>query len=252
MVTKARFEYYKARKKFKEKEHFYILNEIAKLNGFRGGKVGEKRIEPIEQYAEYLVRELGFRGIKKGEKYIENSKEKIASTDISPTSQYRLWLQERIKKKRESLIEAARRLEKEGEIRLAKAKIDEAKTIEMPKIYSSLIPDEEYIKAMNILKMRWIEGHVKFLEFCEELEKEIKKWFEKTKKEESLLSIEDAFTALNEYHITHPKSMDINSTDDLLIGLGYCLPEKGIGVSIRKSRLKTEDKYKTFIVFEQL
>lgn len=253
MVTKAKYEYYKARKKFKEKEDFYILNEIAKMKGFKGGKIGERRIDPIEQYVEYLVKELGFRGVKKGEKYIEDSEEKAASVDISPMEQYRSWLQKRIRKKKERLMTEAKILDAEGRHKEAQTKRDDAESVDMPKnIYSFIIPEEEYTKAMDVLKQRWIEGHEKFLEFCAELEKDIRGWFERTKNEESLLSVEDAFKALNEYHMTHPKSMDINTTDDLLIGLGYCLPEKGIGVTIRKTRLKTEERYKTFIVFQQL
>lgn len=253
MVTEAKYEYYKSRKKFKEKEDFYILNEIAKMKGFRGGKVGEKRIDPIEQYAEFLAKELGFRGIKKGEKYIEDSEEKVASVDISSLEQYRAWLQKRIVKKKEMLMKEAKRLDEMGEPRLAQTKRDEVEELRMPKnLYSFIIPEEEYDIAMDVLKKRWVDSHEKFLDFCSELEKEIRKWFEKTKKGESLLSVDDAFKTLEEYHMTHPKSMDINTTDDLLIGLGYCLPEKGIGVSIRKTRLKTEEKYKTFIVFEQL
>lgn len=253
MVTQARFEYYKARKKFKEKEDFYILNEIAKMKGFKGGKVGERRIDPIEQYVESLVRELGFRGIKKGEKYIEDSEEKEASVDISPMEQYRSWLQKRIRKRKEVLLAEAKILDAEGRHREAQTKRDDAASIDMPKnIYSSIIPDEEYNNAMEVLRKRWIDGHEKFLEFCSELEKDVRSFFERTKNEESLLSVEDAFKALNEYHMTHPKSMNINTTDDLLIGLGYCLPEKGIGVTIRKAKVKTEERYKTFIVFQQL
>jgi hypothetical protein len=249
MVTQAAFEYYEARKKIREKGDFSILNEIAKLKGFKGGKIGEKRIEPIEQYVEYLIREMGFRGMKKGEK-IDS---KAAEADITPLEQYRSWLHKRIDKRKEELMREARKLEAERKLDEAKLKREEADRISMPKnLYAHVIPEEEYTEAMKVLKERWLTGHQKFLAFCLELEKDIRSWFERTKKREALLSVEEAFKTMNEYHMTHPGSMNIYTTDDLLIGLDYCFPEKGIAITIKKTRLKTEEQYKTYIVFRLL
>lgn len=214
MVTKAKYEYYEARKKFKEKEDFSILNEIAKMKGFKGGKVGERRIEPIEQYAEYLARELGFRGRKKGEK-IEG---KIVEADVSPLEEWREFYRKRG-------VKAS---------------------------YWDLIPEGEYVNALATLKQKWISEHQKFLTFCTELEKEVRGWFEKTKKREAALSVEDAFKNLEEYHMTHHDSMNIYTRDDLIIGLQYCLPEKGIGIATKKMKVKPEEPYRTYIIFEQL
>ncbi len=249
MVTQAAFEYYEARQKIRGKGDFSILNEIAKLKGFKGGKIGEKRIEPIDQYVEYLVKEMGFRGIKKGEKIDD----KVVEADIGPLEQYRSWLRKRVEKRKEDLLKEARKLDAEGKVAEAKIRREEAEKVSMPKnLYAYVIPQEEYAEAMNVLKDRWLSGHQKFLAFCAELEKDIRSWFEKTKKREALLSVDEAFKTMNEYHMSHPGSMNIYTTDDLLIGLDNCLPEKGIGITIRKTRLKTEEQYKTYIVFQQL
>ena len=214
MVTNRAYSYYLARKKHKEEGDFSILNEIAKMKGFKGGKIGERRIDPIEQYAEYLARELGFKGRKKGEIF---EKQRV-DADISPLEEWREFYRRRGVKV----------------------------------TYWDLVSEEEYDEALDKLKQKWMAEHQKFLAFCDELEKDIRSWFEKTKKRESALSIEDALKSLDEYHRTHHDSMNIYTRDDLIIGLKYCFPEKGIGVTTKKMKTKPEEPYKTYIIFEQL
>lgn len=213
MVTRRAFRYYEARKKHKEEGDFSILNEIAKMKGFKGGKIGERRIEPIEQYVEYLARELGFRGRKKGE-IIEGQR---VDADMSPTEEWREFY-------RKKGIKAT---------------------------YWDIVPEEEFNKTLDALSQKWIAEHQKFLAFCDELEKDIRSWFEKTKKREAALSIEDALKSLDEYHLTHHDSMNIYNRDDLIIGLKYCLPDRGIGVMTKKMKPKPEEPYMTYIIFEQ-
>lgn len=214
MVTERAYSYYLARKKHKEEGDFSILNEIAKMKGFKGGKIGERRIDPIEQYAEYLAREMGFRGRKKGE-IIGGQR---VDVDVSPLEEWREFYRKR------------------GE-RVT---------------YWDLIPEEEYSKTLDALRQKWITEHQKFLAFCNELEKDVRLWFEKTKKKEAAVSIEDALKSLDEYHRTHRDSMNIYTRDDFIIGLEYCLPEKGIGITTKKMKAKPEEPYKTYIIFEQL
>jgi hypothetical protein len=214
MVTKRAYSYYLARKKHKEEGDFSILNEIAKMKGFKGGKIGERRIDPIEQYAEYLARDLGFKGRKKGEMF----EGKRVDSDVSPLEEWREFYR------------------KKG----------------VKVVYWDLIPEEEYDKALDILRQKWMAEHQKFLTFCEELEKDIRSWFEKTKKREAALSVEEALKYMDEYHKTHHNSMNIYTRDDLIIGLRYCFPEKGIGVTTKKMKVRTEEPYRTYIIFEQL
>lgn len=214
MVTKRAYSYYLARKKHKEEGDFSILNEIAKMKGFKGGKIGERRIDPIEQYAEYLAREMGFRGRKKGE-IVDGQRSDV---DVSPSEEWREFYRNR----------------------------------GIKVTYWDLVPEEEYNKALEVLRQKWITEHQKFLAFCDELEKDVRSWFEKTKKREAALSIEDALKNLEDYHITHHNSMNIYTRDDFVIGLKYCFPEKGIGVTTKKMKTKPEEQYKTYIIFEQL
>ena len=249
MVTERAYSYYLARKKHKEEGDFSILNEIAKMKGFKGGKIGEKRIDPIEQYVEYLAREMGFRGMKKGD-IVDGEK---ISVDISSYEQFRARLRKDIQKEKEELMKKAQILRAEGKIEEAIRKEEEASEVEMPKdMYMYMVPKEEYDKALDALRQKWITEHQKFLAFCDELEKDVRSWFEKTKKKEAALSVEDAMKSLDEYHITHHDSMNIYTRDDFLIGLKYCFPEKGIGVTTKKMKIKPEEPYKTYIIFEQL
>lgn len=214
MVTERAYSYYLARKKHKEEGDFSILNEISKMKGFKGGKIGERRIDPIEQYAEHLAREMGFKGRKKGE-IIDGQR---VDADVSPLEEWREFYRKR------------------GE-RVT---------------YWDLVSEEEYDKALDVLRQKWITEHQKFLAFCNELEKDVRSWFEKTKKKEAALSVEDAMKSLDEYHRTHHDSMNIYTRDDFLIGLKYCFPEKGIGVTTKKMKTKSEEPYRTYIIFEQL
>jgi hypothetical protein len=214
MVTERAYSYYLARKKHKEEGDFSILNEIAKMKGFKGGKIGERRIDPIEQYAEYLAREMGFRGRKKGE-VIDGQR---VDADVSPLEEWREFY-----RKRGTRV-----------------------------TYWDLVPEEEYGKALEVLKQKWITEHQKFLAFCNELEKDVRSWFEKTKKREAAVSVEDAMKSLDEYHRAHHDSMNIYTRDDFVIGLKYCFPEKGIGVTTKKMKTEPEEPYKTYIIFEQL
>lgn len=214
MVTERAYSYYLARKKHKEDGDFFILNEISKMKGFKGGKIGGRRIDPIEQYAEYLAREMGFKGRKKGE-IIDGQR---SDADVSLLEE---WI-EFYRKRGERVT------------------------------YWDLVSEEEYDKALDILRQKWITEHQKFLAFCDELEKDVRSWFEKTKKKEAALSVEEAMKSLDEYHRTHHDSMNIYTRDDFLIGLKYCFPEKGIGVTTKKMKTKPEEPYKTYIIFEQL
>lgn len=215
MVTERAYSYYLSRKKHKEDGNFFaILNEIAKMKGFKGGKIGERRIAPIEQYAEYIAREMGFRGRKKGE-IVDGQR---VDADVSPLEELREFYRKR--------------------------------NMRVP--YWDLVPVEEYDKALKVLEERWMTEHHKFLAFCSELEKDVRSWFEKTKKREAAVSFEDAMKNLDEYHRTHQDSMNIYTRDDFLIGLKYYFPEKGISITTRRMKEKPEEPYKTYIIFGQL
>ena len=214
--TKRYYRAYLSKKKNAEEVPIrqYIFNEIAKMKGFKGGKIGEKRIEPFEQYAESLARDLGFRGRKKGE-IVEGQKVEI---DMSPLEEWTEFYRKR-------------------GIKVVKW---------------DLVPKEEYDKALEILKQKWMAEHQKFLAFCYELERDVRSWFERTKKSEAALSVEDALKSLDEYHRTHHDSMNIYTRDDLIIGLQYCFPERGIDITTKKMKIKPEEPYRTYIIFEQL
>lgn len=203
MVTEERYRKYLARKRIKsirkeEKEDFSILNEIAKMKGFRGRKltrmVDKRRItietEPIDEYVNYLATELGFRGKKKGER-IEG---KIIERDVSPYYEMKKYYAER----------------------------------DVNITYWDLIPEEDFIRVNEMLKEKWNAEHKKFIDFCNEFAKNIFQYYEKNKTTSAAITMDNMFKTLEEYHSTHPGSMNIYTVDDLVIGLHYCLPGKDI------------------------
>lgn len=178
-----------------------VLNEIAKLRGFKGRKkvekIGDKiiikDISPIAEYAEYHAKLLKFEGVKKGEK-IDG---KIAEKEITPFEEFSRYVEKRTGKRPEN-------------------------------IYMMLIPEEEFTEGLKTLEQKWLSLHQKFIEFCYEFAKGVKEYFEKNKTNVALITMENMFNVMEEYHRTHPGSMNIYSRDELIIGLGYCLPEKDI------------------------
>lgn len=267
MVTIAKYKYYLARKERKrEDDDLSVINEIAKMKGFKGKKIGEKKIEPAQEYAEFLVRErLGFKGRKKGEKVYGKALEE----DIGPLEEYYLFLAQQARKKREEERELQNYLarkegyksfaDKEGHIAkemgltvdqyheyiAKKAGFDSWRDYQayldrggksVRSVYMSLIPEDEYIKDLEALKYKWVLGHEKFIAFCNELEKDIRGYFEKNKKDEAAISVENLLTEMDKYHRTHPGSMNIFSKDEMIIGLDYCLIEKGIDVTMMPNK----------------
>lgn len=267
MVTGAKYRYYLARKERKrESEDISILNEIAKMKGFKGRKIGERKIEPAREYAEFLVKEkLGFKGRKKGEKIYG----KILEEDIGPLEEYYAFLEYQEKKKREeekklqdylarkegyrSFSDKEEHLAKEmkftvdqyHEYLAKKAGFDSWRDYQtylarggrtVKSIYMSLIPEDEYIKDLEAIKQKWVTGHAKFMVFCGELEKDIREYFEREKKKEAAINLDNLSAEMNTYHMTHPGSMNISSKDEMIIGLQYCLTEKGIDVNMMRNK----------------
>src|SRR3972149_8471420 len=68
-----------------------LLDEIAKMRGYKEKLVGKRKIRPIVQYVDHILeKKYGFKLIKRGEKYYDRkTKEyKIAEKSISPIEQY--------------------------------------------------------------------------------------------------------------------------------------------------------------------
>ena len=185
-----------------------VINEIAKLRGFKGRKkirLDDKiriiDISPKSEWAEYHAKKLGFEGTKKGEKINGVIVEK-ASTPLEEFEEY-------IKK------------------RTGKRPDD---------IYSALIPNDEITQGLEILRQKWLSSHQKFIEFCGEFAGNVKKYYEKKNTISAAIKIEDMFNSLEEYHRSHPGSMNIYSRDELIIGFSYCMPDNGINAKMTANK----------------
>ena len=186
-----------------------VIDEIAKLRGFKGRKRVEKLddkikiidISPKGEWAEYHAKKLGFEGRKKGEK-IDGV---IVEKGLTPLEEFDEYITKKTGKRPED-------------------------------IYSLLIPNEEITQGLEILKQKWLASHQKFMEFCREFADKVNQYFEKNKTTSAAIKIEDMFNSLEEYHRTHPGSMNIYSRDDLIIGFSYCMPEKGINARMTANK----------------
>ncbi len=199
-----------ASKKEKEKENIKVLNEIAKLKGYKGRKRVEKTgdkikimdVSPLAEWAEYHAKELGFGGKKKGEK-VDGI---IIEKTITPIEEFTDYIVEK---------------SKTSERPLSRSDVTDA-------VYAMLIPQAEISEGLDRLKKIWLESHEKFIQFCSEFAQNIKTYYVQNKTNTAAITMDNMFNVLEEYHRAHPKSMNIYSRDDLAIGLGYCLPERGI------------------------
>lgn len=186
-----------------------VINEIAKLRGFKGRKKVEKLddkikitdISPKGEWAEYHAKKLGFDGRKKGEKIDGITIEK----GMTPIEEFEEYVTKKTGKRPEE-------------------------------VYSILIPNEEITQGLNILKQKWLSSHQKFMEFCGEFANKVKEYFNKNNVTSAAIKIEDMLNSLDEYHRSHPGSMNIYSRDELIIGFSYCMPEKGINAKMTANK----------------
>lgn len=75
----------------KEQDIHVMLDEIAKMRGYKEKLVGKRKVRPIVQYVDYLLdKNYGFKPVKRGEKYYDRkAKEfKVADKNISSIEQY--------------------------------------------------------------------------------------------------------------------------------------------------------------------
>jgi len=279
MVTAEAYRRYLERKKRpveegedkREQEIHLILDEIAKMRGYKEKLVGKRKIRPIVQYVDYLLdKNFGFKTIKRGEKYYSRKiKEyKIAEKNISPIEQYIELLNEQKIKGYKSAREYDEWIaqkegfkslrEKEGlkAIELGLSSIEEYHDLiardrgfdsyeELQKYldgiyairgtYTKLIPQKDFDDVFKLIKDKWERDHEKFITFCNEFWKDsLEPYFGKTKKDEAAVYVSDITTELDKFHRSKPGSLNIYNIDDIAIGLSYCLEGKNTDAILSK------------------
>jgi hypothetical protein len=281
MVTAGAYRRYEERKKRsiseedddkREKDIHSILDEIAKMRGYKEKLIGKRKVRPIIQYADFLLeKKYGFKVIKRGETYYDRIQEeyKTADKNISLIEQYinllkyqrhegyisareyDEWLakQEGFKSLRDKEESKANELGlsvEEYHTFLARERgfenydeyqkyVDSIYAIKGT--YTKLIPKEDFDAVFKLTKDKWTREHEKFISFCEEILKDsIEPYFEKSKKNEAAVFIDDITAELEKFHRSRPGSLNIYNIDDILIGLSRCLDEKNIDTILSKHK----------------
>lgn len=274
MVTEKAYKRYLEKKKKRgeegEQDVHVMLDEIARMRGYTGKLVGKRKIHPIVQYVDYLLdKNYGFKPIKaRGEYYDRKSKTwKVADKDISPIEQYVDLLGEQRMRGYESDYEYDKWIaKKEGFKSLREKEEFKAAELGLSSIeeyhefiakergfdsyeqykkyldgiyairgtYTKLIPQEDFDDVLKLIKDRWHRSHEKFIMFCEEFWKDsLGPYFDNGKKD-AVVFVRDVEAELDKFHKSRPGSMNIYGTNDIVIGLSFCLEEKATDVILSK------------------
>lgn len=275
MVTKARWEKYKERHKKEDEEKtgrkiHEILEEIAKMRGYKEKLIGKRKVSAVAQYVDDLLKKnYKITAIKKGERYYDrrSGEEKIADKNISAIEQYtgllarqgvlairslaeyNEWLakQEGFKSSKEKEEREAAELglfpEEYREYQAKERGFDSYEQYQdylsviyaIRGTYTKLIPKEDFDAIFKLIEDKWTKEHEKFIVFCEEFWKDsLGPYFEKTKKGEAVVFTSDVSNELDIFHKSRPGSLNIYNVDDIIIGLSYCMEKKNIDVIFSK------------------
>ncbi len=241
----------KERGKDRDEETHAILNEIARMRGYEEKLVGKRKISPILQYVDYILgKKYGFKLIKRGEEYYSRKSQahpsrerKIAEEDISPLEQYIALLEEQKIKGFESEYKYHMLIAKKEGFEPKKMGFESYEQYRkyvngmwaIKNTYTSLIPEKDFEDVFRLIEERWRKEHEKFIAFSDELWKDsLKPYFEKTGKGEAVIFVSDVQAELDKFHHAKPGSMNIYNIDDIVVGLSYCLKEKGVDVILSK------------------
>ncbi len=279
MVTAEAYRRYQERKQRPEKEGeekkeqdiHVMLDEIAKMRGYKEKLVGKRKIHPIMQYVYFLLeKNYGFKLIKRGQEYYDRGTKdwKVADSDISPIKQYLDLVDYRKMKGYESqyryekLIaerEGFKSLREKEELKAAelgmssveeyheyiakKKGFDSYKQYKeyidgmfaIKETYIKLIPPEDFDDVFKLIKEKWEKEHEKFIVFCDEFWKDsLRPFFGKTDKDSAVVIVSDLTKELDKFHASMPGSLNVYNIDDISIGLSYCLGERNVDVILSK------------------
>jgi len=275
MVTAEAYRRYQERKQRPEKEGeekkeqdiHVMLDEIAKMRGYKEKLVGKRKIHPIMQYVYFLLeKNYGFKLIKRGQEYYDRGTKdwKVADSDISPIKQYLDLVDYRKMKGYESQYRYEKLIaEREGFKSLREKEESKAAELGMSSVeeyheyiakkkgfdsykqykeyidgmfaiketYIKLIPPEDFDDVFKLIKEKWEKEHEKFIVFCDEFWKDsLRPFFGKTDKDSAVVIVSDLTKELDKFHASMPGSLNVYNIDDISIGLSYCLGERNVDV----------------------
>jgi len=279
MVTEEAYRRYQERKHRPEKEGeekkeqdiHVMLDEIAKMRGYKEKLVGKRKIHPIMQYVYFLLeKNYGFKLIKRGQEYYDRgTKEwKVADSDISPIKQYLDLVDYRKMKGYESQYRYEKLIaEKEGFKSLREKEESKVAELGMSSVeeyheyiakkkgfdsykqykeyvdgmfaiketYIKLIPPEDFEDVFKLIKEKWEKEHEKFITFCDEFWKDsLRPFFGTTEKDRAVVFVSDLTKELDKFHASRPGSLNVYNIDGISIGLSHCLGERNVDVILSK------------------
>lgn len=94
----------------------------------------------------------------------------------------------------------------------------------------------DYDNFLWFIEDDWLKKHEKFAEFCTQVKPQIVSLVKSSKSGKRVfISMDNMIKEMEDYHTTHPKTLNIYSKNDMIAGLQYCLsrstPNIDVGIS---------------------
>lgn len=99
-----------------------------------------------------------------------------------------------------------------------------------------LVEIGEYDHFLEYIEDDWLSKHEKFVEFCAHIKPQIVALIKASKTgTEAIVTLDNMVQEVEDYHMSHPKPMNIYSRNDVIFGLYFCLARKDPKIDIRTS-----------------
>lgn len=99
-----------------------------------------------------------------------------------------------------------------------------------------LVEIGEYDNFLKHIEDDWLDKHEKFVEFCANIKPQIVALIKASETgTEAAVALDNMVQEVTDYHMSHPKPMNVHSKNDIIFGLYYCLARKDPKIDIRMS-----------------
>lgn len=100
-----------------------------------------------------------------------------------------------------------------------------------------LVEIGEYDNFLKHIEDDWLSKHEKFVEFCAYIKPQIVALIKASESGmEVVVALDNMVQEVTDYHMSHPKPMNVHSKNDIIFGLYFCLARKDPKMIVRVSR----------------